>query len=378
MSTKKKYVPFIAGAVCMVLVTGGIGGSLAAEKPYTEFITTAEHPAGEIAAPALEKVYADQAGLALFGEQWLAPGTGRPNGQGAEVPTVLTYVDETGAANCYVSAETVVELLDIAGGVVYNKELNCVDFGNTIHRGIMVPAVPEGSSEEPESYPYEDYFSYEKRYDRQVSYDDKGNEIVVGVGNRQAETRTVQTADGNSIVISSWDGISKKGLENFASEDREMMLQKSNENIRKRRTASTTPSYGKSYGAYTEIAPAEVDRSTYLGAFLYQDMIQAEEINTRLEFAPYAGTCGLITIENQGEDDILVSLSRESTIGDGHGESFSGVRVPKGQTLERALRVEDVSGAKLKNVLELGVESCDPDIPVKIVVSAEQFRSTLS
>ncbi len=379
MSVNKERAAFVAGMLCMVLLISGIGGSLAAEEPYMEVIRTADHPAGEIDAPALEKVYAGQAGIALFGGEELAPGTGRTNGQGAEVPTVLTYVDETGTANYYVSAEAMVELLDIAGGVIYNKELNCVDFGNTVHKGLGLKNVPEGSSEKTGTYAYENYRPYEKRYKEQVAYDGEGNEIVVGVGDRQVETRTVQTTGGSSIVVSSWDGITKRGLENLGPEEQEMALQKSDENIRKRRTAGTTPSYGKSYGAYTEIDPAEVDRSTYMGAFLYHDTFQSEKISTRLEFAPYAGNCGLLTIENQGEDDILVDLSREKTIGDDYGmESFSGVRVPKGETLERALRIEDVAGAELKNALRLEAESCDPDIPVKIVVSAEQYRSTLS
>lgn len=379
MSVNKERVAFVAGMLCMVLLISGVGGSLAAEEPYMEVIRTADHPAGELAAPALEKVYANQSGIALFGGEELAPGAVRTNGQGAEVPTVLTYVDDTGTANYYVSAEAMVELLDIAGGVVYNKELNCVDFGTTIQKGIGLRDVPDGNSVKTETYPYEHFTSYEKWYKEQFSRDDQGKEIVVGVGDRQAESRTVQTSNGSSIVISSWDGITKKGLENFGSEEQEMALQKSNENIQKRRTAGTTPSYGKSYGAYTEIDPAEVDLGTYMGAFLYQESIQAEKISTRLEFAPFAGNCGLLIIENHGEDDILVDLSREKTIGGDYGtESFSGVRVPKGETLKRALRVEDVASMELKNILRLDVESCDPDIPVKIVVSAEQYRSTLS
>ncbi len=374
MAMKKNCLPFIAGMACMVLLTGGIGGSRAA------VITTADHPAGEIAAPALEKVYAGQAGVALFGEQWLAPGTGRTNGQGAEVPAVLTYVDDTGAANYYVSAETVVELLDIAGGVVYNKELNCVDFGNTIHKGIMKTAAPEGSTEEPESRPYENYWTYKKSYGG-FAYNKEGDPISKGVGRHQPKSVTVQSADGSAFTVSGGNGASKKEshLEDLSEEERALRLVEIEAVIQRRRTSfSTTPTYGVSDGAYTEIDPAEVDRSAYLGAFMYHDIIQAEEINTMLEFAPYAGTCGLITIENQGEDDILVDLDRQPAIGMHTRKTFVRVLVPKGQTLERAFRVEDVAGAELKNVLELGVESCDPDIPVKVVVSAEQYRGTLS
>lgn len=375
MSMKKNCVPFIMGMACMMLMTGGIGGSLAA------VISTADHPAGEITAPALEKVYAGQAGVALFGEQWLAPGTNRTNGQGTEVPMVLTYVDDTGTANYYVSAETVVELLDIAGGVVYNKELNCVDFGTTIQKGIMTSAVPEGSTEEPEPpRPYENYWHYKKSYGG-FAYNKEGEKIAKGVGRHQPKSMTVQSADGSAFTIISGNGASKKEayLEDLSEEGRAYRLEQIEATILRRRTSfSTAPTYGMSDGAYTEIDPAEVDRSAYLGAFMYHDAIQAEEINTWLEFAPYAGTYGLITIENQGEDDILVDLVREPAIGTHTKQTFARVLVPKGQTLERALRIEDVAGAELKNVLELGVESCDPDIPVKVVISAEQFRGTSS
>ncbi len=364
MSVKKNYVPFIAGMTCMVLLIGGISGSLAAEDGSHEatVVTTAEHPAGNITDPALEKVYAGQAGVALFGKEKLAPGAGRTNGQGAEVPAVLTYVDETGTANYYVSAETVAELLDVAAGVTYNEELNCVDFGSMIMRG--------ASGEERR-------FSSDKNYGEARASDGQGNDIIVGVGDRQPEH--VMSTGSGTVTVSVGSTTSRNGakLESSSEETREWMLKEIEERIQKRRKNATAPSYGVSHGAYTEVNPAEIDRSTYMGAFLYQDTFQSDEkVSTRLEFAPYAGNYGLLTIENQGEDDILVTLKRINAIGENGDEYFSvNVRVPKGQTLERAFRIEDVSGAELQNVLRLEAESCDSDVPVKVRLSAEQYRA---
>jgi len=373
MKPKKNYVPFIAGMACMVLLIGGVSGSLAAqdqeEAPKVTRIATADHPAGTIPDKALEKVYAGQAGVALFGKEQKAPGATRTNGAGTEVPTVLTYVDEKGNANYYVSAEQIVEMLDMDGGVTYNEELNCVDFGTIIRE-----YVDEDQQEQRE------LVSHQKHYAERRAYDENGDELIIGLGDRKPEfSQTVELQDGSSIIIGSG------GTSNNASRDdavlskneemREWQLQYIEKQLKQRRETSVTPEYGVSEGAYTEVNPSEIDRSTYLGSFLYQDVFQSDtKVKTYLDFAPYAGHYGLLTIENQGTDDVLVYIKRLYTIG-GSAGYFSSVRVPKGATLERAFRVNDVDNVNLLNQLEINVESCDPDLPVQVRLTAEQYRS---
>jgi len=370
MKQRKNYVPFVAGMACMVLLIGGVSGSLAAqgqEEEAPKYITvlTSEHPAGTITDKALEKVYAGQAGVALFGKEQKAPGATRTNGQGTEVPTVLTYVDEKGNANYYVSAEQIVEMLDMAGGVTYNEELNCVDFGTKILR-----SVDEDRQEQA-------FYDYEKDYGQYEILGPDGEGLIVGVGEHQPPYTT--ESGGVMLTVTTGKTASKNNTElalGESGEIREIHLQKMEEALKERRETSVTPKYGVNQGAYTEVNPSEIDRSTYLGSFQYQDVFQSDtEITARLDFAPFAGHYGVVSIENQGTDDILVSMRRLSTIGDDPYLSFSEVRVPKGATLERAFRIEDVDSMELKNQLELTAESCDPDLPVQVRLTTDQYRS---
>lgn len=124
--TKKSYIPFIAGMATMILLACLISASLAKE----------EAPAAQPQAESQVRVQAGdlrlacgEAGVALFGVERVAPGEKVQAENGAEIPAVLTYTDEKGEIHYYVEAGMIGDILDVALGVTYHEDINCVDFG---------------------------------------------------------------------------------------------------------------------------------------------------------------------------------------------------------------------------------------------------------
>ena len=120
--TKKNYIPFIAGMATMVLLACLISASLAKEdKPEAK------------SAAAEPGLAVSEAGVALFSDQRVAPGEKVKAENGEEIPAVLTYTDEKGEVHYYVEAETIGDILDVAVGVNYHEDINCVDFGAKLY-----------------------------------------------------------------------------------------------------------------------------------------------------------------------------------------------------------------------------------------------------
>lgn len=120
---KRNYIPFVTGMVTMLLLVGAVGASLAED--------TAPASTSALSGTLSGQVAYGKAGVALFGKEQVAAGATRTTEKGAKVPTVLTYTDEKGETHYFVNAETAAEVLDVAYGVVYRPDLNCVDFGTT-------------------------------------------------------------------------------------------------------------------------------------------------------------------------------------------------------------------------------------------------------
>ena len=79
----------------------------------------------------------------------------------------------------------------------------------------------------------------------------------------------------------------------------------------------------------------------------------------------------MITIENTGTEDAWVHLRRPNTVGNRRYDTFSNLRVPAGQTLTRALRINE--DLPLENRLELyALAFTDADI--ELTLTAEQYR----
>ena len=99
----KKYHSFTAGVVATLMAVSTVGTALAASS----------------------RVEYNKAGISLFGENKVLTGESykAPNGQ--DVPSVITYVDETGGKTNYLSIRQISELLDASVG--WNAATNSVD-----------------------------------------------------------------------------------------------------------------------------------------------------------------------------------------------------------------------------------------------------------
>jgi len=101
----KKYGSFVAGMVAMLMVVSSVGSVSAASN----------------------RVEYNKAGISLFGEDKVLTGESykAPNGQ--DVPSVITYVDETGGKTNYLSIRQISELLGIE--VRWDGQKNRVNLG---------------------------------------------------------------------------------------------------------------------------------------------------------------------------------------------------------------------------------------------------------
>lgn len=348
---KRNYIPFTAGMVTMMLLIGLVTAGLAGE------------PEAKTATGTLNgQVAYGEAGVALFNEEYVAAGETRTTSKGAAVPTVLTYTDENGDKRYYVDAETVCEVLDVAYGVIYNEELNCVDFG-TMYLTDQNGNPRLDQEGKPELFTAQDDLGISKT-------------IVNGetIGRLGGDTSVV--VDG--ISITSMDADSPEYLEHLESlpEDiRKEEEQRRQERIDRLMETPVTAEYGTVRGMFTEVDPAEVDLSTYSGSFLDHVSIQYDEkICETVAFSPLLGDYAQFEIENQGDKDILVKVWRPFTVGTEHSEeNFSTVRVPAGETLKRTFRLAE-DGAALENKLGISAETVGGGA-VKITLTAQQYRS---
>ncbi len=101
----KKYRSFTAGVVATLMAVSTVGTALAASS----------------------RVEYNKAGISLFGEDKVLTGESykAPNGQ--DVPSVITYVDETGGKTNYLSIRQISELLGIE--VRWDGQKNRVNLG---------------------------------------------------------------------------------------------------------------------------------------------------------------------------------------------------------------------------------------------------------
>lgn len=337
--TRRNYIPFIAGMATMVLLACLISASLAKEdKPETK---------SAAAEPGLAQ---SEAGVALFGDQRVAPGEKLKAENGAEIPAVVTYTDEKGETHYYVEAETVGDILDVAIGVSYHPEIDCVDFGAELvlkedgetkwATGVMGNVVSD--------------IQY------MLTTDKNGKKIATAYGSNLTSggfTYTVNTGTSTGPI---------------AGEDREEWI------ARKERVRQATPlmkvEYGVSGGMYTEVDPAEVDMSSWSGTAIKGQKFHSDEegdIEQDFFFTPYLGEYAVITIENTGTKEASVVFTRPYTVGNRNYDTFPTVRIPAGQKLTRAFRID--YDRPLENQLRLkGFNYLDEAI--ELTLTAEQYR----
>lgn len=343
--TKKNYIPFIAGMATMVLLACLISASLAKEdKPEAK------------SAAAEPGLAVSEAGVALFSDQWLAPGEKVRAENGEELPAVLTYTDEKGEVHYYVEAETIGDILDVAVGVNYHEDINCVDFGAKLYL-----------DENGETY--QDLFTGKTTWvtgdvvcdiQYMLTTDKNGKKIATAFGSNYTSggfTYTTNTGTSTGPI---------------AGETREEWI------ARKERVRQATPlmkvEYGASGGMYTEVDPAEIDMSSWSGTAMKGQKLQSDEagdIEQDFFFTPYLGEYAVITIENTGTKEATVVFTRPYTVGSQKVDTFAGVRIPAGQKLTQAFRID--YDRPLENQLRLNAHNY-LDEAAELTVTAEQYR----
>lgn len=341
MKTRRDYIAFATGMLTMVLLGSLLSISLAKEETGK----TAEQADGE------------EVGIALFGVEQKAPGARLTTAKGAQIPAVLTYTDGKGERHYYVEAETVAELLDVERGAHYRKELNCIDFGSDCVRdGQGVPLLREVPTGDGESKQQEIWWSSGPRHDFDVTW-------VMQNGEQIAVSKETEIQVGNvSVSIGSGKGSHQSAGERedgqWAGKIKETPLK---------------PEYGRTLGMFTEADPAEIDTGSFSGASMRRETLQDEyEVEHTFAFTPQLGNYAAITIENPGKADLQILLGRSYTVGNGLEDYFTGIRVPAGQKIVRAFRID--KSRPLENQLVLRATAMADDTPAQVILTAEQYR----
>lgn len=343
--TKKNYIPFIAGMATMVLLACLISASLAKEdKPEAKSVA---------AEPGLA---VSEAGIALFSDQRVAPGEKVRAENGEEFPAVLTYTDEKGEIHYYVEAKTIGDILDVSIGVNYHENINCVDFG-------AAPRLDENGEPRLDSITGEPAWA--------------AGDVVCDIQymlTTDKDGKKIATAYGSNYTSGGYTYTANTGTRTgpIAGETEEEWI------ARKERLRQVTPlmkvEYGASGGMYTEVDPAEVDMSSWSGTAMKDQKFQSDEegdIEQAFFFTPYLGEYAVITIENTGTKEATVVFTRPCTVGNRTDDTFAGVRIPAGQKLTRAFRID--YDRPLENQLRLKAYNY-LDEAIELTLTAEQYR----
>lgn len=297
-----------------------------------------------------------EAGVALFGVERVAPGEKLKAENGAEIPAVLTYTDEKGEVHYYVEAGMIGDILDVALGVTYHEDINCVDFG-------AKPFLNDKGEQQIKAHTGEPIW-FTGRIKCDIGYNLTRGEDGKWVGYADGTT-------GNGARR-----LPRSEAPEMPAEERAEMEAIWEEN---RREAPMQPEYGVTFGMYTEEDPAKVDLASWSGTAMKDRVFQSQRsregasatIEQSFDFTPWLGEYAVITIENTGTEDAWVHLRRPNTVGNRRYDTFSNLRVPAGQTLTRALRINE--DLPLENRLELyALAFTDADI--ELTLTAEQYR----
>lgn len=343
--TKKNYIPFLAGMATVILLACLISASLAREDPV-EPMAQAQTQAGN-PAPS-------EAGIALFGDVRVSPGELLTAENGMEIPAVVAFTDEKGAVHYYVEAETIGDILDVCTGVNYHESLNCVDFG-------AAPRLDEKGQVRLDTSGEPMWYAGDVKCDIDYNL------------TRDSIGKKVATAYGSGLTFGglTFTTTSSRPSGPMAGETEEEWIQRKE---RVRQATPLKPEYGLSRGMYTETDPAEVDLDSWSGTAMKGQKFQSDEegrIEHSFFFTPYLGEYAVLTIENTGTEEAIVSLSRPYTVGSRISDSFTSVRVPAGQKLVRAFRIDP--DRPLENQLDLlGTSLMGKDI--QLTLTAEQYR----
>lgn len=315
---RKNYTPFVAGMATMVLLFGLVSASLAANDP----------PAGD--------PQPGQVSVGLFGREQIAKGETLTTKQGGKAPKVLTYPDSKGETHYYLEATAAAELFDVAFGAHYHEELERLEFGGN-------PVLDENGKPK--------WGFTDVNHDFPVLLNPSGQMPAVG------ENIPVEVG-GFTVTVSSGP------YEGPGAEERWE---------KKRAKLPVKPEYGITHGMFTEVDPEEINLGSFSGKSMDQQQFQnPDEIEHTFAFTTLLGKYAVITMENTGSAEAMISLSRPYTVGRGEDNCFTFIRLPAGEKITRAFRIDETKA--LENQLQLNATPLGEG-GVSVKLTAEQYRS---
>ena len=341
---RKNYTPFAAGMVTMVLLIGLISASLAANTD------SVPQPSGG-AEPA-------QIGVGMFLKQQIAPGETLTTEKGGKAPKVLTYADSKGETHYYIEATAVAELFDVTYGVNFHEEANQLEFGAKGRELRNKEGNPTGEMS------WSPVTSSAQRHDFNLIASGKTDE------NGKMDPSTVVIAS-EGFPATHDDGISFERHSEGREPNPDPELQKE-QWARRKSLLKDKPEYGKSFGMYTEVDPAEMNLGSISGRSMDgQEFKDENNIEHTFAFTGLLGKYAAITIENTGASEAQISVHRLQTVGHGM-DVFSGIYLPAGGKITRAFRIDE--NKPLENQLQVQAKPLGPG-GVSVKLTAEQYRS---
>lgn len=250
-------------------------------------------------------------GVAVFSKKKYAPGASMTAASGEKVPVTITYTDAKGGTTHYIAAEKAAELFDMSEAPSWDSGSNCVDF------------IAE--------------------YKGEVSF--------VKVDLDKGETVPADLPPHAVTVIHG----SEENMEKLQAQELAAM--------------PTAPKLGTTAGPIKEVSAKTVDR-TSMGFSLYNARFESMTgVSEDIYCADGAYT--VITVKNESSCDVKWQVVRPYTVrAGGESQQFTTIRIPAGQTVERAFYV--TKGADpLKRNLSIGLAAVKEDAVTKVVISAE-------
>lgn len=265
---------------------------------------------------------------------------------------MLTYTDEKGEAHYFVESGTIADILDVCFGAEYHESINCVDFGGK-------PRLDSEGKVLLDRLGKPWWHAGDVRYDFQlvVRIDENGKKVGVASGTE------LDVGGGVSVL---------NGINTAPELTEEERAEKEKLWEEERLLTPVEPEYGVTGGMFTEVDPAEVNMASWSGTSIKGEVFRsAETIEKDFAFTPLLGEYAVITIENTGTEDAAIYMFRPYTVGNRIQEPFTKVRVPAGQTLVRAFRIDGELLMENRLVLRAGSFT---DRPVQVALTAEQYR----
>lgn len=331
---RKNYTPFAAGMVTMALLFGLVSASLAANDP----------PAGD--------PQPGQVSVGLFGREQIAKGETLTTRQGGKAPKVLTYPDSKGETHYYIEATAAAELFDVAFGAHYHEELERLEFGGK-------PRVDENGEpyKDADGNPVLDENGKPKWGFTDVSHDFPV--LLNPSGQMPAVGENIPVEVGGFTVTVSSGPYEGPGAEELWE--------------KRRAELPVKPEYGVTHGMFTEVDPEEINLGSFSGRSMdHQQFQDPGEIEHTFAFTTLLGKYAVITVENTGSAEAMISLSRPCTVGRGEDNCFTFIRLPAGEKITRAFRIDETKA--LENRLQLNATPLGPG-GVSVKLTAEQYRS---